>query len=42
MLAVLVGLLAEWLENPPTVVTVIIVATVFGTLVSYDVSGRRL
>jgi hypothetical protein len=34
VLAVLVGLLAEWLEHPPTVVTVIIVATFFGALVA--------
>jgi hypothetical protein len=41
VLAVLVGLLAEWLENPPTVVTVIIVATVFGALVANDVTARQ-
>ena len=34
VVAVLVGLLAEWLENPPTVVTMIIVATCFGTLLA--------
>ena len=31
-LAVLVGLLAEWIKDPPTVVTVIIVVTFFGAL----------
>ena len=41
VLAVLVGLLAEWLENPPTVVTMIIVATFFGALVANDVTARR-
>ena len=41
VLAVLVGLVAQWLENPPTVVTVIIVATVFGALVANDVTAAQ-
>ena len=41
LLAILVGLLAQWLENPPTIVTVIIVATFFGALVANDMIARR-
>lgn len=40
-LAALVGALAEWVEDPPTAVTVIIVATFFGALVTNDATVRR-
>ena len=41
VLAVLLGLLVDLLEDPPTVVTAIIVATFFGALIANDVSLRR-
>jgi hypothetical protein len=40
VLAVLVGLLADFLEDPPAVVTAIIVATTFGALIANETSLR--
>jgi hypothetical protein len=40
VLAALVGLLADLLEDPPAVVTAIIVATTFGALIVNDASLR--
>jgi hypothetical protein len=37
-IAALAGLLADWLEHPPTVVALLIAATVFGALVAGEVS----
>jgi hypothetical protein len=39
--AVLLGVLVDLLEDPPTVVTAIIVATWFGVLIATRVSFRR-
>jgi hypothetical protein len=40
VLAALLGLLGEFLEGPPAVVTAIIVATCFGALMANDVNLR--
>jgi hypothetical protein len=40
-LAALLGLLAEWMQDPPLAVTLIIVATLFGVLVVSDDPRRR-
>jgi hypothetical protein len=41
VLAALLGVFAAFLEDPPAVVTAIIVATGFGVLIANDVSLRR-
>jgi hypothetical protein len=40
VLAALLGILVDFLEGPPAVVTAIIVATFFGALVANDVDLR--
>jgi hypothetical protein len=35
------GVFVDFLEDPPTVVTAIIVVTVFGALIANDVGPRR-
>ena len=40
VLAALLGLLVEFLKHPPTVITVIVVATFFGAMIASEVSLR--
>jgi hypothetical protein len=40
VLAAPLGLLVEFLEHPPTVITVIVVATFFGAMIASEVSLR--